>query len=82
LATDDRRTQTAAATITAQQRAAINAEIAELQADADAAKARLAKLQEAGGEAWSALRDGLTSTRSAFDKTQAAVRAAIERARQ
>jgi hypothetical protein len=71
-----------ASSVAAERRAALDARIAAVQAEADAAKARLAKLQQAGGDAWSALRDGLAEARGVFDKTQEAVRAAIERARQ
>ena len=53
-----------------------------MQLEAEAAKARLARLQVAGGQAWSALRDGLAEARGVFDNTYEAVRAAIERARQ
>lgn len=74
--------KTSVTTVAAEQRAAIEARIAQVQADTDAAKARLAKLQQTGGEAWSALRDGLTDARRAFEKAQEAVRTAIERARQ
>lgn len=72
--------KTSASSVAAEQRAAIDAEIAQLQADADAAKAKLAKLEQAGNEASSALQDGLAEARKLFDKTQDAVRAAIERA--
>jgi DNA repair exonuclease SbcCD ATPase subunit len=68
--------------VAAKRRAALEARIAAVQAEADAAKARLARLQQAGGDAWSALRDGLAEARGVFDKTYEAVRGAIERARQ
>jgi hypothetical protein len=71
-----------ASSVAAERRAALDTRIAAVQAEADAAKARLAKLQQAGGDAWSALRDGLAEARGVFGKTQEAVRAAIERARQ
>jgi hypothetical protein len=71
-----------ASSVATERRAALDARIAAVQAEADAAKARLARLQQAGGDAWSALRDGLAEARGVFDKTQEAVRAAIERARQ
>jgi hypothetical protein len=71
-----------ASSAAAERRAALEARIAALQAEADAARARLVKLQLAGGDAWSALRDGLGEARVVFDKTYDAVRAAFERARQ
>jgi hypothetical protein len=71
-----------AASVAAERRAALEARIAAVQAEVDAAKARLFRLQQAGGDVWSALRDGLAEARGVFDKTQEAVRAAIERARQ
>jgi hypothetical protein len=74
--------KTSVTAVAVERRAAIEAKIAELQASADAAKTRLATLDQAGGEAWSALRDGLTDARRAFDKTQEAVRTAIEHAKQ
>jgi hypothetical protein len=76
----DLKAQTASAA--AERRAALEARIAALQLEAEAAKARLARLQVAGGQAWSALRDGLAEARGVFDNTYEAVRAAIERARQ
>jgi hypothetical protein len=74
--------KTSASSVAAEQRAAIEAEIAQLQASADAAKARLAKLEQAGTEASSALSDALTDARQLFDKTQDTVRAAIKHAQQ
>ena len=74
--------KTSATNVATEQRAAIEARIAELQGDAEAAKARLGKLEQAGGETWSALRDGLTDASQLFDKTNDAVRTAIERAKQ
>jgi hypothetical protein len=71
-----------AASVAAERRAALEARIAAVQIQADAARMRLFRLQQAGGEAWSALRDGLAEARGVFDRTQEAVRAAIERARQ
>jgi hypothetical protein len=69
-------------TVVAEQRPAIDAAIAALQSYADAAKTRLAKIQQAGSDAWSALADSLADARRAFDKAYAGVEAAIERARQ
>jgi hypothetical protein len=71
-----------ASSAAAERRAALEARIAALQAEADAARARLVKLQLAGADAWSALRDGLAEARVVFDRIYDAVRAAIERARQ
>ena len=72
----------AEATVSAERRPAIDAAIAALQSYADAAKARLAKLQQAGADAWSAFQDGLADARRAFDKAYDGVQAAIDRARQ
>ncbi len=66
----------------AQQRAAIDAQITQLGVQADTAKARLAKLEQAGNETWSALRDSLADARGVFDKTYDAIQTAIERAKQ
>ena len=66
-----------ASSVATERRASLEARIAAVQAEADAAKARLAKLQLAGGDAWSALRDGLAEARGVFDKTYEAVRAAM-----
>lgn len=63
-----------------EQRASIDARIAELQIYADAAKTKLAKLEKAGDQSWAALRDGLNDTNKAFDKAEEAVRAAFEQA--
>ena len=71
-----------AASAAAERRAGLEARITALQVEAEVAKARLARLQAAGGEAWSALRDGLAEARGVFDRTYEAVRAALERARQ
>lgn len=70
-----------ATTVAAEQRAAIEAKIADLQAQANSAKERLTKLQQAGNEAWSALRDGLADAHLLFDKTYDAIRTAIEHAK-
>jgi hypothetical protein len=74
--------QASASSAVAERRAGLEARIAALQAVTDGARARLVRLQLAGGETWSALRNGLAETRIAFDKTYDAVRAAVERARQ
>ena len=65
----------------AEQRAALEARVAELKAQSDAARARLVKLEEAGNEMWSALREGLAEARLLFDKTHDSIRTAIERAK-
>ncbi len=68
--------------VVAEQRPVIDSAIAALQSYADAAKVRLAKIQKAGIDAWSALQDSLADARKAFDKAYAGVQAAIDRARQ
>lgn len=61
--------QTAAATLTAEQRAAIDARITAVRARAAAATARLSRLSQAGQTAWSALKQGLVNSRQVFDET-------------
>ena len=68
--------------VPADQRPAIDSAIAALQSYADAAHARLDKLQQAGNDAWSAVQSGLSDARQAFDKAYEGVQAAIEKARQ
>ncbi|MCW5735894.1 MAG: hypothetical protein KIS73_17320 [Enhydrobacter sp.] len=70
-----------AGNMAADQWAALEARVAELKAQSDAARARLVKLEEAGSGMWSALRDGLTEARLLFDKTHDSIRTAIERAK-
>lgn len=72
----------AEAAIAAERRPPVDAAIAALQSYSDGLKARLAKLQQAGVDAWSAFQDGLAEARRAFDKAYEGVLAAIERARQ
>jgi len=70
-----------AATVAAEQRAALDARIAELQAQVDAAKARLAEVRQAGDAVWSDLRNSLADARRLFDRTYESVKATIDRAR-
>lgn len=74
--------KTAETTVAAERRSAIDQAIAALQSYADAAHARLAKLQQAGSDAWTAMQTGLADARRAFDKAYDNVQAAIDRARQ
>ena len=50
-----------------------------LKVEADAEKARLDKLDKAGGESWTAMKSALTETRTALDKAQQAVHESIKR---
>lgn len=74
--------QSAEAGLSPERRSQVDAAIAALQSYADAAKARLARLQQAGSDAWAALRDGLADARRAFDNAYDKVLAAIARAQQ
>lgn len=57
-----------AATLAAEQRAAIDTQIAQLQAQADETKVKLDELRQRSGEAWSVFRDGLSEGRALFER--------------
>ena len=59
--------QASAAGLTAEQRAAIDARIARVRAHADEAQMRLTKLSRASQSAWSALKQGLVSSRQILE---------------
>lgn len=61
--------KTAATSLTAEQRAAIDARIGAVTARAQAAQTRLTRLSHAGQTAWSALRQGFVNSRAVFDET-------------
>jgi hypothetical protein len=50
-----------------------------MKVDADAAKAKLDKLEKAGGESWAAMKSALTETRTALDKARQAVYESFQR---
>ncbi len=60
--------QASAAGLTAEQRAAIDARIARVRAHADEAQMRLTKLGSASQSAWSALKQGLVSSRQILEQ--------------
>ena len=60
--------QASAANLTAEQRAAIDARIARVRARAEQAQTRLTNLAHAGRSAWSALKQGLVSSRQVFEE--------------
>jgi hypothetical protein len=53
--------------------------VKHMKVEADAANARLEKLDKAGGESWAALRTALTETRAALDKAQQSVHESLKR---
>ena len=57
----------------------IEAAVKHMKVEADAAKARLDKLDKAGGESWAAMKSALTETRTALDKAQQAVHESLKR---
>ncbi len=61
--------KTAATSLTAEQRAAIDARIGAVTARAEAAQIRLTRLSHAGQTAWSALKQGFVNSRQVFDDT-------------
>jgi len=61
--------QASASSLTAEQRAAIDARIARVRARADEAQTRLTKLAHAGQSAWSVLKQGFVNSRQIFDET-------------
>jgi hypothetical protein len=60
-------------------RSEIDAALARMKADAVAAEAKLAKLNEAGAQSWSVLTDALKETRSTFDRANQALREQFKR---
>lgn len=73
---DDLRTD--AAKLAADQRAAIDARIAALNAQMDEAKARIARLQDASAEAWQKTKKGYADAQQLFLDTYASIRKSIE----
>lgn len=61
--------QASAATLTVEQRAAIDARIARIKARAASAEARLNKLGHASQSAWSVLKQGFANSRQTFEET-------------
>lgn len=57
----------------------IEAAVKHMKVEADAAKAKLDKLDQAGGESWAAMKSALTETRTALDKAQQAVHESLKR---
>jgi hypothetical protein len=53
--------------------------VKQMKVDADAAKAKLDKLEKAGGESWAAMKSALTETRTALDKARQAVYESFQR---
>ncbi len=67
-----------AAKLASNQRAAIDAQIAALNAQMDEAKARLGRLQDTSTDAWKITKKGLADTQQVFLKTYASIRRSIE----
>jgi hypothetical protein len=67
-----------AQTLSAEQRAAIDARITALKADADSAKTRIGRLREASGEAWKTAQKSLSDAKTLFDDSYASIRKTIE----
>jgi hypothetical protein len=63
----------------AERRGEIDATLQRMKADAEAAEAKLQKLNQAGAQSWSVLMATLTETRAAFDRTSQAVREEFKR---
>ena len=61
--------QSSAASLTAEQRAAIDARIDRVKARIDEAQSRLTRLTRAGQSAWSALKQGFVDSRRSFDES-------------
>lgn len=57
----------------------IETAVKHMKVEADAAKARLDKLNKAGGESWAAMKSALAETRAALDKAQQAVHESLKR---
>jgi septation ring formation regulator EzrA len=63
----------------AERRGEIDATLQRMKADAEAAEAKLQKLNQAGAQSWSVLMAALTETRAAFDCASQAVREEFKR---
>ena len=63
----------------AERRGEIDATLQRMKADAEAAEAKLQKLNQAGAQSWSVLMAALTETRAAFDRASQAVREEFKR---
>lgn len=57
----------------------IETAVKHMKGEADAANARLEKLDKAGGESWAALKTALTETRVALDKAHQSVHESLKR---
>ena len=65
---------------TAERRGELDAVVKRMNTDAATAEEKLQKLNQAGGESWSALMAALTESRAAFDRANQAARDAFKRA--
>jgi hypothetical protein len=65
---------------TAERRGELDAVVKRMNADAATAEEKLQKLNQAGGQSWSALMAALTESRAAFDRANQAARDAFKRA--
>jgi hypothetical protein len=74
------RFQAAAADLTADRRARMEATVQQMKADASAAEANFQKLAKAGTESWAALSAALTDSRAAFDRANQTAWDAFKRA--
>jgi ElaB/YqjD/DUF883 family membrane-anchored ribosome-binding protein len=72
--------QTSAKGFAADRKADVESALKRMKVEAETAKAKLAGLNRAGNESWSALKTGLAETRAAFDRTNQAVNDAFKRA--
>jgi hypothetical protein len=70
----------AAARMAAEKRAAVDAAVKQMNADAAEAEARLQKLRQAGSESWTALSGALAESRKAFDQANQKASDAFKRA--
>jgi chromosome segregation ATPase len=69
-----------AASFAANRRGDVEAAVKRLESEADAAKAKLDKLNNAEGTSWAAMKSALAETRAALDRAHKAVVDAFERA--
>ena len=72
--------QTSAKGFAADRKADVESALNRMKVEAETAKAKLAGLNRAGNESWSALKTGLAETRAAFDRINQAVNDAFKRA--